>query len=133
MKRKYTSSIDVLLDAHASLARAHRAADRQPIDTRRLAGMCTLGFTLTSEPQSMPAKKDRGRPNVLTDLSAHMQATRAAREWAEKSVIYRAAGKTREANAAEKQAKRHLAKAMEIESTHAALRRMPTVIKPRRR
>jgi hypothetical protein len=134
MKRKRPASIDILIAAHASLAReADRPVDRAPMDACATLEMCTLGLTLTSEPPPMPAKKGRGRPNVLTDLTAHIEASRMAHEWAEKSLGYRAAGNTKQADSAESKAKYWLSKAIKIESVHAALRQMPTTIKPRRR
>lgn len=79
----------------------------------------------------MPAK-DR-RPDLLSDFAAHMEATRKAREWAEKSMAYRVAGENRQADAAESKAKHWLAKAMRLEGAHQTHPHLPRALKRTRR
>jgi hypothetical protein len=70
----------------------------------------------------MPAKKNKKQPDfdIQRDFNAHLDASRQAHTWAEKSIALRTAGKATAADAAERKAKHWLRKmiGLEARATH---------------
>jgi hypothetical protein len=66
----------------------------------------------------MPAKKSRQPAgfDIHRDFAEHVEASRRAREWAEKCIAYREAGSPAQAKNAELKARRWLRKAMILEA-----------------
>jgi hypothetical protein len=71
----------------------------------------------------MPAKRTPREPDAQADLIGHAKANTAAHEWATKAIELRAAGKLKDAKAAEKRAMMFLRRVLEIEKRYPAITR----------